>query len=813
MNCKKLSHITDGKDTLRCHNLRHAAGGDALTPVGTPTTIANGKYTLLTTFPHADGSTSLIVHSGTRLVAIFKGEILQLATLPSAPRCATVAGSTLIVMTSQGPFRVDYVDATGSWRVAGLMPDLPPISIVAADTATLSATIPARTLSGSYSHWQGSLAHVDRDNVTADLLDAYDSISASAAEMGYFLQPVLCRYRLKDAAGNTLFLSPPVLVSAPDGFQCVNQVIATTADRLTLDSYNLSLTAYSLGVVAPSLLSSSWGEIITEVVIEASTPLEPVDFSLKISNRLDATGSSSGNIVIFMPGTATTMVPATSKRAALVVSSVQRANNLMSPIARYPRPFTGGISTSPGKILKIVPHSSASTSKIDTPAATLTKFSAPHSFTAGCVSVSGDTIAWGDISALRFNGYPLPVFAASVGEGNWRAATQVTFTDGDEAVVWHSSGSVAAPSLLSPLISYPSADAVEITIIVSSPDGLVMRRSLPLTPSPDGTFAYYLHPSLAPFAIEDEVETYVIPAEKLKTVPHHNHIAITNIRSPLSPTVTAAVTQGVIRALTPAVRSSSSWDFARSHYYAFTSAGIYAVAVNAARDRLSGHIIDPRAVSSASQVTVSGQAVYAIASTDLVAVSGSRAKTIERDTTFETIGWERAYNELWCIPASGDATIYSIDNDYDSYTRDINHPCRLLSCGGTLFLQSGEILFDASAETQPAAINISLTRREAISGLVAPMFYTSHSLPRLSIASFSVFSSSFSGSLIIAAGGTGDYDNARLLTRLDINGSLTAPIPVRIYAPPRPYIFTHISGKVSPDTLIHPAQLLLSSTS
>lgn len=432
-----------------------------------------------------------------------------------------------------------------------------------------------------------------------------------------------------------------------------------------------------------------------------------------------------------------------------------------------------------------------------------------HSFTAQCATTSGSTVVWGNITPIRFNGYPLTAFAATTKDGQWRAATKITFANGDEAVVWQSSGSGGAPDMLSPFISYPAGDAVKMTIILSRPDGKVVKCVLPLTPSPDGTFAYYLHHTLTPFAIKDELVSFVMPAEKRKSLSRQNAVAVADIRSPLAVTVEATVSQGVIHALTPAVRSSSSWDFARSHLYAFSSGGIYAVSVNARRDRLSSHILDPREVSSPHGVTTSADAVIAVASGDLIAITGSRAKTLERATGFSSIGWGRVHNELWCADSSGAVSVRALDKG-NCHTRDVTISGGFFSSAGNLFFSSGSALFNASVETVPDSINISVIQRQSVHGLVPPFFNPVNRLPAPSVISFSVFAEHFSGSLSLKSDSGRSGDNTRLLTTLDVNGPLKAPLPARVYAPPGHSLVIEISGRASPDTLIYPTQILFS---
>jgi hypothetical protein len=267
------------------------------------------------------------------------------------------------------------------------------------------------------------------------------------------------------------------------------------------------------------------------------------------------------------------------------------------------------------------------------------------------------------------------------------------------------------------------------------------------------------------------------------------------------------VTQGDIVAITPAVRSSSAWDFARTHLYAFSSTGIYAVAVNSARNALAAHLIDARGVLRHDAVVATDGAVMAIAGGDLVSVSGSRVKTVVSATDFKKIGWNVGYRELWCVDADGDVKILS---DGGVYRRDIKVDEMFTSSGGHLYILSEGKLLDATIEQSSGEIDVYWRARILSDEIVASLGMRRFRLARPQLITWLLFSSEADLLLSLRGdSGTGGECSCPLV-KLQVKGSLNAPIPARIVAPTRLALEVEISGKVSSDTHFNSVQMLLS---
>ncbi len=803
-----------GNNATVCRNMRQSTDDSGLVPVGMPKEIAEGNGKPFFLFRDSNGKKTLFLKSGNIVSYISldaeNRAAKELATLPSEPYCATASGETVIIMTSEGGFRVYHDEETDKWSAAGLMPSLPAISIIASSTATFSSTIPARVLSGGYTRSQGNLTAADTNAISGDLLNAYNDICTKASNAGYYVQPVMACYRLYDKDGVMLYESAPVLVSTPSGFQCT-EAIATTINASSgifsnADPYTLKATGFKLGIVSPELAESPWGETVAAVEITVTPQLHPVDFLAKASNRLEPSNATQGILRMYLPGTANGMVASTAQRDKMTIATAERMEMVASPIMLYAKPFAGGISATAGEIIEtscitmLTPaeetkrHRQQLSTKVPGRDRLLQDTNSPHSFTARTATATGDLITWGDITPRLFDGYAAGTFAATTGGGRWRACIKTVSGSRGETVVWHGEGESNAPLTFSPLLSYPHPDATEMTIKVSYDDGRTLSGKFPLKPSPNRRMAYYLSPEGKPIALDTELEAYVIPAEERKAERHPGTIMCSRTVSPTEVNSVLEVSQGRIATITPAVRSSSSWDFARTHLYAFTTTGIYAVSVSGTRKAIAANIIDPRGVAGEEAVTYNNDNVYAIADGQAIKVHGSQSETIDSQTGFKSIGWSGALNELWFITHDGKSIVYQ--TDYDGYYfRDTPEATSLFSAGGELFALAGNKILNLSSETENDRQQIEWKSRLAIDGTTAPLHRTNQSINKLSSISWRIFSANADIKLSLRGDGGAGEANSYPMLALGVKGSINNPISARVIAPARPYITFAVSGK------------------
>ena len=760
--------------------------GDYLAPSPLPVEVVEGNFTPFHHFTHHDGRTTIFLLAGNTLAIVtYDGSTfttpLEIANLSLTPHCGVNVGNTVYLMTDRGAYRIDYDASANRWIDMGLMPQFPAVKIMATTPTQFSVTTPSFTLSGNYSHWQGSLNNADQRLLTTTLLNAYSSLQNDASTAGFFIQPVMARYHLLDKNDNVLFTSSPRLVSAPSGFQCVNQLSLISNDFTSVNSVTISATGFQIGIETHAFINSPWADVVANVVVETTPILDPINNKALAQCRLVATSTSTGEIKAFMPGASITMVATTAPQENLIKNAIATFESIASPLVKLSQPFINGI-----KETAIAPTSHFE-GAIN---------ASPSLFTARTSAQSGDVVLWGNIAYLRPFAPSIGDIMASVDDssGFWRAYVSVKFHDSDDVVVWSGEGESDCPLTLSPVLAYPHSDACEMTIGISC-GGSIVRKSFPLTPLAGSNYAIYLHPSLAPFAIIDEVQSFIIPTRHTALVVDWGKIAVSYAAHPLLLTSSQQIGEGEIKAITPAVRSSSSWDFARAHLYAFTTAGIFATSVNAARSKISAHIIDSRKVTNRHSVAFADNAVYAIASGDLLSISGAKATMLIANGGFTSLAWHNDSHSLLCITDSDYMVLYDPVHDHKS-TCDAPMGSLLYNMSGAPLLYDKEFIYELNHYALP--INVKWNHTITINDFFR----------RISLASFLLSASKFEGNIAIRChGGAGD-ENSYPITTMSINGAINAPIAVRMIAPPSPFLTITIEGNVSADFAFHAVKLI-----
>lgn len=783
----------------RITNLRPTADTASLIPVGMPHILTGGDYTPLVSFCHDDTHRTLFLYSADMLYTLDTDTPLFLCRLPSAPLCAVTTPVGIIVMTSQGAYRIDYDTENNTWIALGLTPQFPAFSFTVTDTAAFSARIDARLLTQHYGTHSSQLSSADLHNFSADLISAYDSACAQASHAGYFLQPVIARYRLVDRDGNTLFASTPVIVALPDGLQAVN------ADTLAIDSYTaieshaLTLTGFRIGITVPPVADTAWNDIVTAMEIELSPMIDPIDRTTLVSHRLENLTATGCTLRYFMPGVATSMSVDADKFSAMVVDYLQRWGEIASVKARISSPM----SLNAGETIAIDCNADSPIPDMPVNSPMQQAFTAFPRFVAETALNSGDMVAWADISSSRQSPCSLDMLALQRTPGAWRAYARVDCDDGD-ILVCHTDGTALSPADLSPLIIYPDASASSVTLTLSA-DGVVNTATFPLSPAPSGQFACYIAPMLAPVRLTDEAEAYIIPAHKASSRRQPGMMAVAQYSRPLSLTASVTVSQAPIVAVTPAVRSTSSWDFARKHLYAFTASGTYAVAVNALRTSMSAHVIDSRPVLSSQAIASTPDGVIVATASALIRVYASRAVDLISGVNFDKVAFSPRFNELWLTDKQNRLVILSFSRNGGFYWRDFASPRFMTTLGDYLFVVADGTLYNASVEDTSQEIYVSFDRRLAVDGDLFPHALHRHRLPVVRNASWRVFASRFDGFMAVYGdSGTAHPGRDRyILNKMIVSGSLNAPLSTRIIAPQCPYVAVVVDGVVSPDFILN----------
>ena len=788
-----------GENVEVCHNLASDGNGRFM-PVSDPVTVTENGGAPLSVYPHSDGTRSLLVVRGNSLWVLYKGTETKVADVPRPPSCAYSARAGFIVMIPDNPPMVINLDPSGRWVVEKDTTFAIPI-ISTVDIGAVTAQMPSRQLRGVYNSRSSSLVAADIDTLTADYLDAYCRISDAAAADGAYIMPVIVRWHVTDFTGRTVYTSGPIMLGHDSGIQATTVGMEATGDGFSsLQGATLTAMAFRVGLRFPSAeVEDMWGGIGT-VGIEVSPQLHPVDTSMKVTARWQSFTPSTGRLSLTAPGVVPGNFPAAPGTMIhrRVVGTLDRFETLAESVAvklddnegviyqpslfdtrRQLRQFAKMLETEVVPVADVIER----------------EFSSPHTLSAAAVVDSGDVVLWGNLRSVRFNGFrvrELAVRHKTFGAATLPTAVKITFLDGSSVVkafTEHEFNSLR----ISPFVSYPHPEAVEMTIIAGT-----RKLTLPLTPGGDRRYAYYLNPSLRPIDFDTEMEVYVEPAASPSGRDFPDGIAVARTNHPLLIRSAGHAGSGDIVALAPAPPLySGAWSGGYDWFYAFSPTGIYCLRSNG--KTLGSWLVDRRGVVDARHVAIVNKHVMALAGGDLVSVQHrSAAETLRRDLRCDMMGCPFGSEDLWVYDSQ--AGIFTIYDRYGNplYTRDGLGTESLLSAPGALFLTlAGGTIVDAARKT----------RRFASRHVKWRARYDTSRYGSLLRAEVSLFSPRFVGDVTVRADGGAGSPHALTAARYHVDGELNRPLSGLALTPFREYTSLSIDGEAAPDTVFESLRL------
>lgn len=671
-------------NTARCVNLRPVRGADGcmcLSGVGRPECMCASGLECVGAMPCDSGGDTLLLWRQPVLWALAPGssEPERLGEIDGTLYGTTLCGNKLIVASSDGMWQIETeADGRPVLNKAPQAEDYHGISLRAEHYTVLRSVVPSRTLSREYAAGETVADGVDARNLGLDLGKAYERLCSLARGQGCLVQPVVARYKVYDRSLHLLYTSAPVLLSHREGKQCTGSNTLRSLDRRKVESYELTAQTWRPVVDIPAGLPAEASYLVVYITPQFH-PYDPDAVSALSLSRAVGDSNEFGRITL----------PGTDRSLQILRQSLAAVGQLEHQIGSFgldgkARKITLGCGSPTGvraelRILDDVRGEAV-------PDELLRRVSSPNSFTArhGCAGPAA--VLWGGLRVRRYRGYPLQQFAATMAEVDWTGWIKVNFADGS-AVVWSGGGSGRAPELMNPVLSYPSADAVNMVIGLKAGQETACEQSFTLSPDPVSGMAVYIHPGLMPFRLSraDGGETIVpVVPERWTDCPE------ALLLSPLAvPLTAAAVTdpgKGSINAVVASGSSQSAWDFGRSRFYAFSSGGILALNVTERLSRLAVTPVDRRVVESERAVTVADGIVWAVASGDLVRLQGHRAISERKGCGYTALAWRSPQRELVGICADG--TLEANSADYGMSHFGINY--RLGA--GTLFSPHGELV-------------------------------------------------------------------------------------------------------------------------
>lgn len=808
--------ITDEGELVRGVNVRRGttAGRHVWCPAGIPATLRNDSWEPLQRVElTGTGRCAIFMRSGHMLGAIacaastddmgmLQGDVAEIGVVTGDTLRFDVveAGTVRVLMRHSRTIYLTYTITGGNvtWRLHGPMPDMPPLWIVAADETTLSESFGATTLSGS-GRTAGSLPAGDEKNVSDRVLNAYTRLKEKAAAMGLFIQPTLARYRLLDAAGDTIAVSPVVMTGATGMFQCQADIRLTSSDSLaTLEGGAVTARAYRLRIEGFTSMPQPWRHMARSLVIETVPQLDPVDTKGLCSTSISSNGHTT-TVAVRLAGLTGSSDAINVRLRNLTLRALATAPGNFLTQSSFTRPFEKIPAENRTGLHADAPLSAPQV-PVDMPWRDDISFRACHE--------TGGELFLANLRREGFRGYSPAMFATKKNNGDGTGARAAICVhseqpDGKTAtIVSTAEGEAANIAAFSPLLAIPDPTATSVSVTIARGDE-IRTENYPLSPLPQLGIACYISPTLSPLVPRGEVRDITLPEPtpaSERTHAERGYLAICTPAHIATPHAGGHCTAGGdIAVITDAPRSRATWDFARRKLLLFGSGGTHIVTIDAKGSMRSLAQIDNRPVISPHAVSAAcgthGKTLVAVAGGDLIEVSQSSVATIMRHCRGEFPGWCGRFGEIWL--SGGDAPLRRITvNGHATETTEVviggSTPWRPLQWGAHLLLAGGGSLLDTSHETFPAqGVRILLATRHSPA--------SQPSLVRLNL-----FSPSIAGTVTIK-GDNGTRTGAPLLT-LRINGALNAPFPLRLMAPQREWLEMHIDATAGDATECFPPQ-------
>lgn len=724
--------------TTLCHNLRPRLCGPGLEPAGPPRPILPVDYPGASLLPggeyiHPDGHKTLFLSYGSRLLCIELDTGYCLEGCDGPPVAVVEVGSSLLVMTGEGnrPMELYRENDRWAWRRHG---DLPaPLAIVRKDEGHVSVTIDARSLRGQYSSRSTSLTAADTETFRTAMVEAYRSVGDHAASRGLFFQPVMAYVRYVGHDGRILYSSPPVIVAPSSGPQLTEATFTLSGgDFSQASAETVSADLFSLTLRQSAAPSQRWLQAVRNVELMVSPQFHPLEESQTPVCSLGRFTATAGSVTVMLPGA--------GDRSSTVGDRVLRPQVLamLSRLSTSAFESAGSVRCDPSGLVGLDSLSAPrrrdamdDVKKLRAALAiavpsdgdmTVSRLSPPHSLNAAVTATGGDLVALASLSAVRFGGWLAPDFvteAPQTSESGEAAlsACRIEFADGSSSVRRLRWADGQKLGLLSPLLVYPSADAVALELY----HGRRYRR-FPLTPDASGRMACWLSPDMKPFELPETDSMPVIPAEKSASVSFPNLIGVASASLPLRLSAVTLCATAPPLAMVAAPGADGGWDSGAGRFYLFGRGGIQLLTVSSGGKRLNLRQLDGRPVESREAVCVMESAVAAVAGGDLVRVSGRKVTTLRAASRGTALGYDSRRAEIivchsadspssdrFTLPAGGecsdlqpDATVVSVAGSY-LYSRSFPALSSCLSTPtGFRGVTSEGRVFDLLTETDEA---------------------------------------------------------------------------------------------------------------
>lgn len=703
-----------------------------------------------------------------------KGKLIKVIAMTEGMLRLMVRGSRAVYAT---------YSKEGEMSLHGEMPALPWLHFERTEERMLSVGFGTVALSGKSDARGSTLTDEDQARVSSAAHEAYLRLCERALGSGWFMQPVLMRYRLLDAAGSTLLTGPQVLIGSSEGMQCRGEYSMLSTDSLaSLSAGSISGLGFRVALKGLMTLPAPWNRLVGRVLVEVSPALDPVDGMALCGTRVDNDGHNTTVHVTLPTGDDT----AHRRMLATMLTHVEE----MRMHSVCDRPFDSGAAESIDVGVR-PPAGIADGAEVSV----YPQHPIRDCVSYGFVTDAGEWQVAGGESVERFGGYPVICHATSHSDGVWRALTEVETEDASgnrRRYASTCSGDGASPASLSGMLMFPDASAREMRVSIEH-SGKIVSETYPLTPVKEAGCAVYISTDFKDMMPRGTLPSMPVAGES-DTTPAVKRNVLTVFAERCLNRVTDRMgwVDGNVVAVSVAPRSSGSWDFSRIRLFVFGDGGT-GVATLTAEGRFHSYVpMDRRRVVTAEAICRAdyrrGATHFVIAGEDLLQVDRNGVSTLTTGCHgAEKAGWCGRHGEVWLCRGNGVTVRLNPER-----------PTEMIECGwhnpiAGLHQWEGHLLVEEndgtvrdtrtdSAETPEVEIGFRMAnpllkpRRKQVGRLVMDMA-----------------AAHFSGT--IGMWGDRGTEVPELLSEYAIDGAVNAPLPLTLVAPYRRWLHLRMKGE------------------
>ena len=715
----------------------------------------------------------------------------KIATLNGEIRSCISSGEFLIVTTSEG---VEYLRHDGRYRLLDTAGCIPEIAVSSTEAGTATVNLDALQFKNAYTSWKYPLYNDDIRQIAAQLKNAYHTTCDTARRSGRFIQPAAVRYLVRMNDNSVIYCSQPIIIG--NGIiGCNNIVRKVTQSGKTyngIEETDYTIPSYAIGISAVKGTAAEWDGLIKSVDILYCESDEPV-YSGEIEYRCNSTiaGAHSPNLSVHLKSKDSDAIAerlANGNRWKLL-TRITDLINLRSGSVNAPGVAKSG--TYSGRIPNIQLYAVYNRGIYNEEYKSAEIFGKSVLFQRKFI---GKTDSFSG-SVHNYNGTYIPVnpWNPLLGADGEKTADdceikmEITVPqNGAKKTIVSKFRSQYICNALSPLISIPVGNATYLKIRIKKSNGDVLKFSGNLTPSSDGTYAYYVSPDFTKIPISaGNVGDFDDITEGNYTIILKDRIMVTAKNNPFVFSHIISTCDAEPLQIAQAVQPVTGNIFGRFPLYAFTQKGIYAV--NTENPDMTPRLISTIVTNSDIAPEYTPKGIIFVSDRQLHLLNGSKITLLCDNINCTGLLYNSANREILCFSETGNTTVIQSNMHRFKMTETIAYKCSK---------------YTISAEGKMLEITDETEQILQISYLSAPY--------EINGKTYSVIWEIFGEDLKLKLTLYGEYGencHGELITEVSVDGDLNMPLKLPVL--PRKYrvLRFKIEGTASTGTAVYPAYI------